>query len=138
MPTSIDPQPGEDEIECARCGAIFFHQLSRCPKCGVNLYEPEDEEDQPSPSRDPASQDNGILNTIRSLFTGSSPNRDLWKDFEHAAHVQADLYEQLLQRVGGDHDVAGRLIDLEARRLPDRHRATWLESAIRRWDRDNS
>ena len=41
MPTSLDPLPGENEIECANCGAIFFYELTRCPKCGVNLYEPE-------------------------------------------------------------------------------------------------
>ena len=45
MPTSIDPQPAEDELECARCGAYFYYELTRCPNCGVNIYEPEDEED---------------------------------------------------------------------------------------------
>ena len=42
MPTSLDPLPGENEIECARCGAVFFYELMRCPNCGVNLYEPDD------------------------------------------------------------------------------------------------
>ena len=42
MPTSLDPLPGENEIECARCGAVFFYELTRCPNCGVNLYEPDD------------------------------------------------------------------------------------------------
>ena len=138
MPTSIDPQPGEDEIECARCGAIFFHQLTRCPNCGVDLYDPEDEEDQRSPPPAIRQDNNGILSTIGSLFRRSSPHEDQGKDFADAAQAQANLYEQLLRRVGGDYDVAGRLIDFKARRLPDRNRRTWLESAIRRWDRDNS
>ncbi len=46
MPISIDPLPADDEIECGRCGAIIFHELTRCPKCGVNLYEPNDGFDQ--------------------------------------------------------------------------------------------
>jgi len=137
MPTSIDPQPGEDEIECARCGAVFFHQLTHCPNCGVNLYEPEGE-DQPRPSQHTASQHNGIASRIRSLLTGKPPQTNLQRDIEQSAQVQAGLYEQLLLRVGGDPDVAGRLIDFEARRLPDKNRTTWLESAIHRWDRDNS
>ena len=43
MPTSIDPQPAENEFECTNCGANFHYELTRCPNCGVNLYEPEDE-----------------------------------------------------------------------------------------------
>jgi hypothetical protein len=43
MPISIDPEPAENEFECANCGAYFHYELTRCPKCGINLYEPEDE-----------------------------------------------------------------------------------------------
>jgi len=43
MPFSLDPQPAEDEIECANCGALIYYELTRCPKCGVNLYEPDDQ-----------------------------------------------------------------------------------------------
>lgn len=32
-----------NEIECARCGGTFHMELTRCPHCGVNLYEPEEE-----------------------------------------------------------------------------------------------
>ena len=42
MPTSIDPQPKENEVECARCGSYFYYELTRCPECGVNLYEPDE------------------------------------------------------------------------------------------------
>jgi predicted nucleic acid-binding Zn-ribbon protein len=43
MPFSLDPQPAENEFECANCGALIYDQLTRCPNCGVNLYEPEEE-----------------------------------------------------------------------------------------------
>lgn len=46
MPTSITPPPADDEIECARCGAYFHHELTRCPNCGVNVYEPDPEDDE--------------------------------------------------------------------------------------------
>ena len=32
MPTSIDPQPGENEFECARCGAYFHYELNSLPQ----------------------------------------------------------------------------------------------------------
>jgi len=47
LPTSIDPQPGENEFECANCGAYVHYELTRCPNCGINLYEPEDEDRSP-------------------------------------------------------------------------------------------
>ena len=31
-------------IECGRCGERIYDGLTRCPHCGVNLYEPEDDE----------------------------------------------------------------------------------------------
>ncbi|MBK8421527.1 hypothetical protein [Candidatus Villigracilis saccharophilus] len=43
MPASIDPEPAENEFECANCGAYFHYELTRCPSCGINLYEPEDD-----------------------------------------------------------------------------------------------
>lgn len=33
----------DNEIECARCGRTFSIDLTRCPHCGVNIYEPEDD-----------------------------------------------------------------------------------------------
>lgn len=46
MPTSITPPPAEDELECARCGAYFYYELTRCPNCGVNIYKPEVDDDE--------------------------------------------------------------------------------------------
>ena len=31
-----------NETECARCGGVFHITLTRCPHCGVNIYEPDD------------------------------------------------------------------------------------------------
>ncbi len=67
MPTSIDPQPAENEIECARCGAYFYYELTRCPNCGVNLYEPQDELEAPMPPR-PARRNPGLLERLSDLF----------------------------------------------------------------------
>ncbi len=37
------PDPEYNELECARCGGHFHIELTQCPHCGVNVYEPEDE-----------------------------------------------------------------------------------------------
>lgn len=36
-------EENDNEIECARCGGRFDMELTRCPHCGVNIYEPEDD-----------------------------------------------------------------------------------------------
>jgi hypothetical protein len=33
------------DLECPHCGATFSYELTRCPNCGVNIYDPEDEEE---------------------------------------------------------------------------------------------
>lgn len=67
MPTSLDPQPAENEIECARCGAHIYYELTRCPVCGVNLYEPEDDLEPlfASPPRRPSTP---LIQRLRRLF----------------------------------------------------------------------
>jgi len=35
-----------NDLECPHCGATFHYELTRCPKCGVNIYFPEDEEEE--------------------------------------------------------------------------------------------
>lgn len=45
MPISITPPPADDELECAQCGAYFYYELTRCPNCGVSIYEPDPEDD---------------------------------------------------------------------------------------------
>ena len=36
----------DNELECPHCGAKFHYELTRCPNCGVNIYFPEEEEDE--------------------------------------------------------------------------------------------
>jgi hypothetical protein len=133
MPTSIDPRPKEDELECAQCGAYFFHQLTRCPECGANIFEPEDDiyADYELEAQD------GVFNKIviffRRLFRRSDYAEALFKD----ALDYVDLYEELLKKVGADHSVANRLIDFEQQKMPAGTRSDWIRNAIERWERDN-
>lgn len=32
-----------NDLECPHCGATFYYELTRCPKCGRNLYPDDDE-----------------------------------------------------------------------------------------------
>jgi predicted nucleic acid-binding Zn-ribbon protein len=136
MPTSIDPQPAENEIECARCGAIIYDQLSRCPNCGVNLYEPEEDEVPPPPA-EPGLATPRVFGRIGDLFhriTGKPyPAEQVFGD----ALDQADLYNDLLRKVGGVHDAAERLIDFERRQSPHATRKECLQRALQRLERDN-
>ncbi len=137
MPYSVDPQPNENEFECARCGAIVYAELTRCPKCGVNLYEPGDEAEDESPSDSVSTRADGplaqMIQFIRRLLGRSHPAEELFR----SSPQQARLYASLLRKVGGNQATADRLIELERRRLPNTDRLTWLENAIRRWERDN-
>lgn len=139
MPTSIDPQPAENEFECARCGALVYYELTRCPNCGVNLYEPDDEledfDTQNNPSAKPYQP--GITDKIGAFFrqiTGKPYRAD---EVFGDALDQASLYNDLLLKVGGDRDTVERLIDYESQRLPNATRKAWLENAIQRWEADN-
>lgn len=35
-----------NDLECPHCGATFHYELTRCPNCGVNIYFPEDVEEE--------------------------------------------------------------------------------------------
>jgi hypothetical protein len=139
MPTSIDPPLADDEIECGRCGAHFFYELTRCPNCGVNVYEP-DEEIGPMDTLTAASKAaprpglrSRLDGFLRKLSGRPYPASELFG----AAINQAELFDQLLVRVGGDRPTAERLIEYERRQLPQGNRIAWLLNAIRRWERDN-
>ena len=100
MPTSMDPEPAEDEIECARCGAHFYYGLTRCPNCGVNLYEPEDyaADFQSHQSR------KNILATITDLIH-KALNRPYSADDVFGNSLDpAGLYDDLLRRTGGNRE----------------------------------
>lgn len=135
MPYSVDPQPNENELECAQCGAIMPADLNRCPRCGVNLYEPEAEHevDVAIDSANAPGLFESISQFLRRLFGVAHPAEALFA----TPPQQARLYANLLGKAGGDPATADRLIELERRRLPNADRLTWLENAIRRWERDN-
>lgn len=136
MPFSVDPQPGENEIECGRCGAIVYDQLSRCPNCGVNLFEPEDEEmfDTARRHEHPSQTWIGRLGVwLRGIFRKPYSAEEVFG----VALDQGFFYNDLLQKVGGDHEVAERLIEFERQRQPGATRISWLKAAIERWQRDN-
>jgi predicted nucleic acid-binding Zn-ribbon protein len=135
MPTSLDPQPGANEIECGRCGAIFFDELTRCPQCGVDLYEPGDDQDaQPRVFRPhPAGLSARIGAFFRRLAGKPHPAEQLFD----LSLQQAALHNDLLRKVGGDRGAVERLIELERQRRPNANRLRWLQNAIRHWEQDN-
>jgi hypothetical protein len=138
MPTSIDPPPAENEIECARCGAYFYYELTRCPRCGVNVYEPEEETDEERRNSPAAgTRQNGILAWMDRLFHQITKKPYPADELFGAAINQAELFNNLLRKVAGDRAAAERLIAFERKQMPQANRMTWLENAIRRWERDN-
>ncbi|UBF23631.1 hypothetical protein K9N68_17800 [Kovacikia minuta CCNUW1] len=50
--------------------------------------------------------------------------------------MEKQLYRQLLNRAGGDNNLADRLVELERQRNPGSNRLQLLQNAIYRWDRD--
>ena len=134
MPTSIDPQPAENEFECAHCGAYFHYELTRCPNCGVNLYEPEDETEAENHSKQ---QSKGIFDklkdTLHSVFNKPYAADEVFGDSLN----QAILYNDLLQKIGGDRAAIERLIEFERESAPSATRIIWLKNAIQRWEKDN-
>lgn len=139
MPTSIDPQPADDEIECARCGAYVYYELTRCPNCGVNLYEPDEGagSERLHDSIRAAPRRRGLLVWLEDLFRRITKQPYPADELFGAALNQAELYNDLLLKVGGDRPTVERLIALERQQLRDGNRIRWLENAIRRWERDN-
>ena len=139
MPTSLDPQPGNDEVECAHCGAIIHYDLSRCPNCGVNIYEPDDEAEDLEPSQSPGARPKpGSLSAklgglFRRLLGQPHPADQLFG----ISQEQMALYTDLRRKVGGDPTAVERLIDFERQQLPKANRMVWLQAAIQRWEQDN-
>jgi predicted nucleic acid-binding Zn-ribbon protein len=131
MPTSIDPEPAENEFECANCGAYFHYELTRCPNCGINLYEPEDQ------TEGRKSLEAGVLSKLKdafhSIFNKPYSADDIFGDALDASI----LYNDLLQKVGGDRSAVDRLVEFEKASAPKSTRRAWIQSALQRWERDN-
>lgn len=134
MPVSIDPPPADDELECGRCGAHFFYELTRCPNCGVNIYEPEDEMDH----RDSVSTyQRGIGERVDGFVRRFTKKPYRVDELFGASINQAELFDDLLIKVGGDRATVERLIEYERQQDPQGNRIIWLTNAIQRWERDN-
>jgi hypothetical protein len=139
MPTSIEPPLADDEIECARCGARFYFELTRCPNCGVSLYEPEDDSESTDTKRSNSKNTHQpglgarLDGLVRRLTKKPYPVERLFG----AALNQAELFDNLLAKVGGDRAVVERLISYEQQQAPQGNRIRWLEKAIQRWEKDN-
>jgi hypothetical protein len=136
MPFSLDPQPGENEFECARCGALIPYDVTRCPVCGVNLYEPEDEEDEER-ARTARTSQAGLLSRIGDFIRRVTGKPYKAEEVFGDALNQAILYNDLLLKIGGDRDALERLVQFEKKLAPDGNRYVWLENAIQHWERDN-
>lgn len=139
MPIIFEPPPEDSELECGRCGTHFYYELTRCPNCGVFVYEPDDDPDHPDPKKpsSPASRraglGAGLGKFVRRAIKKPYPTDELFG----ASIYQAGLFDDLLAKVGGDRATVERLVDFERREHPQGNRIAWLEGAIRRWDRDN-
>jgi hypothetical protein len=134
MPTSIDPQPDENEFECANCGTYFHYELTRCPNCGVNLYDPVEGSGETESFRP---QKKGIFSKLRDVFHRVFKKPYSAEEIFGDVLDQSLLYDDLLQKVGGDRAVVDRLIEFERERAPLSTRKGWIQNASQRWERDN-
>jgi len=134
MPTSITPEPKEHEFECANCGAYFHYELTRCPVCGINLYEPEDD---PEGTRSQLPPGAGLFIKLTDAF------HRIFKKPYSADKVFGDaldqsiLFDGLLQKAGGDRAAVDRLIEFERTANPQSTRRELIQRAIQNWERDN-
>ncbi|MCE9645998.1 MAG: hypothetical protein K8S20_08365 [Chloroflexi bacterium] len=135
MPTSIDPGPAENEFECANCGAYFHYELTRCPNCGIQIYEPEGNDAGGIGRSGP--QGPGMFDWLKDALHGIF-NKPYAADEIFGDALDASiLYDDLLQKTAGDRAAADRLIEFEKVRAPQFTRRKWIKSAIQNWERDN-
>lgn len=77
MPQDLpdDLYPAESEIECARCGEVFYYELNRCPNCGQSVYVSEEDDDEGSgwgigPERDTLEDWLAMFTPAAAIFAG--------------------------------------------------------------------
>ena len=134
MPTSLTPPPAEDETECGNCGAYIYAGLVKCPNCGVYLIDPADTEAEKRPKFHPKSKFAlAIESIVRKLRKEPHPAEELFT----GAMQEAILFNDLLQKVGGDRSVVERLIEYERQKHANATRLTCLQNAIGRWEHEN-
>lgn len=134
MPTSINPPPKDDEVECGNCGAYIYHDLLKCPSCGVYLVEPN-EPDEDRPQFQPPSKLSLMIDNIKRKLRGEP---HVAEELFTGAMREASLFDDLLKKVGGDRSVVERLVEYERQLSPGKTRLVHLQNAIRRWERENN
>ena len=139
MPFSLDPPPEDHEIECAQCGAYFFYDLARCPSCGASVFvlEDETEEDIHQVLEDRRESQSGFWDRIKNIFQRFRKKPYSAEEIFGDSLDQAILYNDLLQKVGGERAAVERLIHFEQKQFPQGNRKTWLENTIERWEYNN-
>lgn len=60
----------ENEFECVRCGAPIYIELTRCPNCGLPLYEVDQESDWQLEWKITPSRPRRILRAAAGIFSG--------------------------------------------------------------------
>jgi len=75
-----DLYSAESEIECPRCGEVFYYELNHCPNCGLNVYateadeDPEGEYEEPGwgidPGRDSLEEWLSMFTPAAAIFAG--------------------------------------------------------------------
>jgi hypothetical protein len=133
MPTSLMPPPKDDETECGNCGAYIYHDLLKCPHCGVYLDEPNETEEE-RPRFQPKSRFMLAVETVlRKILREPHPAEELFT----GALREAALFDDLLRKAGGDRSAVERLIEYERQGRPGATRLTCLQNAINRWAQEN-
>ncbi len=133
MPTSITPPPKDDEVECGNCGAYIYHDLLKCPSCGVYLVEPNEPEEQHPRFKPKSKLSLKIESLVRKVRGEKHPAEELFI----GAMREAALFDDLLRKVGGDRSVVERLIEYEKQLKPSATRLSCLQNAIGRWEQEN-
>ena len=134
MPTSLTPPPKEDEIECGNCGAYIYHDLLKCPNCGAYLVDPVETEQEERPKFRPKSK---FSLAIESVWRKVRGEPHIAEELFTGALREAELFDDLLRKVGSDRSVVERLVEYERQQRPNATRLTCLQHAINRWEQEN-
>jgi hypothetical protein len=74
---------------------------------------------------------------VESLVRKMKGEPHVAEELFSGALKEAALFDSLLKKVGGDRTVVERLIEYEKQLSPNATRSVCLQSAIRRWEREN-
>lgn len=134
MSLSFRAGPAQNEIECALCGVLFSHELTRCPNCGASLCAIAVSRQEPEAGSSRQGGLRSILRTaVHSLFQIPYSAEEVFGDpLDTAA-----LYDALTEKLGGDLYAADRLVAFEHKLLPSATRFACIRNAIQRLEADD-